>query len=215
MLSASLPVAVHPHVRGEMTIPLSGVNLSRFTPTCVGNTWPLPQNSPRPAWHRFPHVRGGIRSAALNWIVSQRAGSLPRAWGILECLMSIRELRFTPTCVGNTSIAPETDVPPPFTPRVGNTFSLPFIGFGSPPRAWGIPSQQRERLVHRFTPRAWGNTKIVCTWPCPVHPHVRGEYRSSVRCQSTPVHPTCVGIPLVLSVQPQRFTPTCVGNTVN
>ena len=73
-------MAVHPHVRGEYTIPgTSSVKMNgssprawgiqhpgkaarqpyRFIPTCVGNTWRSPcRRPPRPV---HPHVRGEYR----------------------------------------------------------------------------------------------------------------------------------------------------------
>ena len=95
------------------------------------------------------------------------------------------DLRFIPTCVGNTtSMVPETPIRP-VHPHVrgeyivGQKFKQCF--HGSSPRAWGILRRAVDgALQTRFIPTCVGNT-----WPGPccdpldsVHPHVRGEYLS-------------------------------------
>ena len=111
---------VHPHMRGEYfsrTQPFShhrgspphawGIlymyqwqrKLSRFTPTCVGNTR-SPGGAPALSTVH-PHMRGEY-SKAMTFNRSQ-SGSPPHAWGIpVEHGMAQGVLRFTPTCVGNT-----------------------------------------------------------------------------------------------------------------
>ncbi len=127
-------IAVHPHVRGDgLTLQEAGdvldgspprawgrsiasvasVEMSRFTPTCVGTVGFALRGSPRTAVH--PHVRGdgfwGNRPAALG------CGSPPRAWG--RCRADgVRDdlFRFTPTCVGTVlalaSLPPAATVHP-------------------------------------------------------------------------------------------------------
>ncbi len=91
---------------------------------------------------------------------------------------------------------------------------------GSPPRAWGIPLRRCltfRRL--RFTPTCVGNTVGVkgIAPLTSVHPHVRGEYSSSVTTSVPPLGspPRAWGIQSVpmRNSRLARFTPTCVGNT--
>ena len=73
----------------------------RFTPTCVGNT--VLTSLTRRALPVHPHVCGEYL-AMLESLPTWR-GSPPRVWGIQR--PTIRDsgtLRFTPTCVGNTSL---------------------------------------------------------------------------------------------------------------
>ncbi len=152
----------------------------RFTPTCVGNT---------PAWHKssqyptvHPHVRGEYEIVPRNaralvgsppraWGIRTTfgrfrlpIGSPPRAWGILftNCLNRGGN-RFTPTCVGNTCALQQSGRNRPVHPHVRGEYAIgkyyETVGFGSPPRAWGI----RRRCVavrsnFRFTPTCVGNT---------------------------------------------------------
>ena len=112
-----------------------------------------------------PHVRGEYTRAAR--IPNVLPGSPPRAWGILESPgVEDAELRFTPTCVGNT----------------GRGFYRGRPSSGSPPRAWGLRFRRRPRPASfRFTPTCVGNTygwNDGGNWTA-VHPHVRGEYAPS------------------------------------
>ena len=190
-----------PHAWGIPRQCRAGVRHLRFTPTCVGNTatyygW----HPPEPV---HPHMRGEYGCQFL--MVSTACGSPPHAWGILAdygCENPL--LRFTPTCVGNTSI---------------QKFLLSLF-IGSPPHAWGIPDAEMVQAdCDGFTPTCVGNTSGIsseCTW-VPVHPHMRGEYsilfNKSLDNTGSPPH--AWGIRLqVLDVRYQyRFTPTCVGNT--
>ena len=112
--------AVHPHVRGEYSRPearekasagssprawgiLHGIGpagmADRFIPTCVGNTSIRVVSTPAASVH--PHVRGEY--VALCAQQAARPGSSPRAWGIRFLLFfKLFDLRFIPTCVGNT-----------------------------------------------------------------------------------------------------------------
>ena len=178
-----------------MRRPKPGANY-RFTPTRVGNTSTTCGLTPGFSVH--PHTRGEY--AIHGMVTGCVFGSPPHAWGIPRRVRA-RPLPawFTPTRVGNTSIAalclagsigspphawgiPEVPVPrglqDRFTPtRVGNTnrpILWSFRTSGSPPHAWGI--RKTSRLLH------------ICN---PVHPHTRGEYARGAggrRIAST-VHP--------------------------
>jgi len=159
--SASATAAVHPHVRGEYVRDCRAVNpddgspprawgihpplmlppeAQRFTPTCVGNTrarivghWLTPVH---------PHVRGEYGQQGEDG--NAECGSPPRAWGIrCSCRSSVRRSRFTPTCVGNTPPAPPPIPAPAVHPHVRGEYGVIANrccpGYGSPPRAWGIP----------------------------------------------------------------------------
>ena len=133
-------VPVHPHMRGEYpwchraNAPCAGspphawgirnrgvlfVQLPRFTPTCVGNTFGRRATTRKASVH--PHMRGEYSTASASSIVL--GGSPPHAWGILDHRKTVCRLvgspphawgillrgqtnavprRFTPTCVGNT-----------------------------------------------------------------------------------------------------------------
>ena len=115
---------VHPHVRGEYAqlaiaqrsrygssprawgIPqvfTVARKARRFIPTCVGNT-----RSARTAaltWTVHPHVRGEYPVLPVG--IDTVDGSSPRAWGIrLSYIDAHIEIRFIPTCVGNTLAGP-------------------------------------------------------------------------------------------------------------
>ena len=72
----------------------------RFTPTDVGNTV-IPCNYSR-YWSVHPHWRGEYPLTTQD--IDIRIGSSPLTWGIqrLGCRI-MEQLRFTPTCVGNTA----------------------------------------------------------------------------------------------------------------
>ena len=111
---------VHPHVCGEHALSVQvmggwcgssprvwGTPLpmgiagrsGRFIPTCVGNTEQLQAVQKTIPVH--PHVCGEhhIKIPCLQ----ARNGSSPRVWGTLtKCPLAQAEIRFIPTCVGNT-----------------------------------------------------------------------------------------------------------------
>ena len=112
---------VHPHVRGEYRqmptlwsnkygssprawgIP-QGVRAAgqggRFIPTCVGNT--ESERIPLGITTVHPHVRGEYCTGRGRLLLI--FGSSPRAWGIRAIgNRPALQLRFIPTCVGNTS----------------------------------------------------------------------------------------------------------------
>src|SRR4030043_2248906 len=91
---------------------------------------------------------------------------------------------------------------------------------GSPPHAWGIRHRHgRGETAYRFTPTCVGNTITVpgTVGDQPVHPHMRGEYASSLiptqNNTGSPPHAWGILIAPTVIVALERFTPTCVGNT--
>ena len=129
-----------------------------------------------------PHVHGEhvINKVTPNTIL----GSSPRAWGTRpKCCNENKELRFIPTCMGNTQIAVGVGTKPAVHPHVHGehnrlTESIP-VFYGSSPRAWGTRSRRhRERCVTRFIPTCMGNTASTVSWSSvgSVHPHVHGEH---------------------------------------
>ncbi len=173
----------------------------RFTPTRVGNT-------------------ATIRVAVVNV-----AGSPPRAWGTRRMAAGrASHARFTPTRVGNTVAQalsqPCNTVHPHARGEHKGAVKDNTNPHGSPPRAWGTPpSAAATAAPVRFTPTRVGNTFFALTSPshAAVHPHARGEHWRSwaaiVQVNGSPprawgtraLGPGCD--------DPNRFTPTRVGNT--
>ncbi len=232
--------SVHPHVRGEGTVPAHGkaVTLGSpprawgrgarrrprrsgpgFTPTCVGKG--APATAPAPATAVHPHVRG--EGASSDNVAAPSQGSPPRAWGRGD--LDSRQHpagRFTPTCVGK---GPRRETLPagrevhPHVRGEGVTGSIPAPpSGGSPPRAWGRGLHgSRSGLPCRFTPTCVGKGchRSRATADPGVHPHVRGEGVSGVVFvpyrQGSP--PRAWGrVPRGGAERRRcRFTPTCVG----
>ena len=158
-----------------------GEAIIRFTPTCVGNTSTSRVDDCLVPVH--PHMRGEYQNDGKGFSII--SGSPPHAWGIHNVERRIPgNIRFTPTCVGNTyrrwrTLTPrngspphawgihtsigDDDVAPRFTPTcVGNTYCFAISSVrlsGSPPHAWGIRKVNED-----------GSITIT------VHPHMRGEY---------------------------------------
>ena len=135
-------------------------------------------------------------------------------------------LRFTPTCMGNTfgvmSKYRLIMVHPHMHGEYIIMIILNLLLNGSPPHAWGIPHVIIAEIRHlRFTPTCMGNTLVSAgsaNAPA-VHPHMHGEYRDCPchnRCpEGSPPH--AWGIPKFM-LHPRvlvRFTPTCMGNTLD
>ena len=221
MLMAVKSLGSPPRAWGIRAEPGGRIRGGRFTPTCVGNTRCCRlRTQPSPV---HPHVRGEYFQRQGD--VFMDGGSPPRAWGIpIINNRHVVILRFTPTCVGNTAHDLRTSHADTVHPHVRGEYYANGAGeetrFGSPPRAWGIHRQPRQRLHDvRFTPTCVGNTaEIICRVEFgAVHPHVRGEYRASfrIRCHLCGSPPRAWGIHGA-SRGPwgmPRFTPTCVGNT--
>ena len=193
----------------------------RFIPTCVGNTLALPLRLRRRTVH--PHVRGEYSQGAT--LMLRLRGSSPRAWGIRPHLVrEDAQMRFIPTCVGNTLLLMLLIRFLPVHPHVrGEYFTGVITGsrsLGSSPRAWGIHAEKKQQnSIGRFIPTCVGNTHTGRSGysPLSVHPHVRGEYRQVLvqTRQGYGSSPRAWGIPdvVILVGIRGRFIPTCVGNT--
>ena len=236
--------AVHPHVRGEyvafcpdgagvggssprawgIRLALAGEHeLSRFIPTCVGNTLITHLAHCRAPVH--PHVRGEYTPSRHR--SHAHDGSSPRAWGILlDDMGGDTKVRFIPTCVGNTCPMPLARPVTTVHPHVRGEYKWATENVygvtGSSPRAWGIPFRHTQRTGHaRFIPTCVGNTYLFnITDPTNlVHPHVRGEYTTSEMgmFKIGGSSPRAWGIPHNKEDKTMaiRFIPTCVGNTAS
>ena len=213
---------VHPHVRGDDLVSATATSQldgspprawgrrvlhgalarhQRFTPTCVGTTWPGPATRASRTVH--PHVRGddstwSVRRASL-------VGSPPRAWGRHEAEQSkAPRSRFTPTCVGTTL----------GFRRLSHSFSVhPHV------RGDDASTEARAPPYCGSPPRAWGRRGGIPTYnhPQTVHPHVRGDDWSLAQrfAFETGSPPRAWGrlTRLRLLRGEVRFTPTCVGTT--
>ncbi len=131
----------------------------RFIPTCVGNRRALrPTPAPRPV---HPHVRGE-QDIRIAWRCQNR-GSSPRAWGT-ACLsgIDIVDMRFIPTCLGNSTTRSVRPVCRAGHPHVRGAQILSWIcsnGIcGSSPRAWGTAAHLTQSGPYeRFIPTCVGN----------------------------------------------------------
>ncbi len=132
----------------------------RFTPTRVGTTDFTTPEAASAAVH--PHARGDDLRPQV--VTSGDTGSPPRAWGRPEARFDERDRsRFTPTRVGTTSPPPTSRPPNSVHPHARGDDASVFCGrvilSGSPPRAWGRPSQARRPPARpRFTPTRVGTT---------------------------------------------------------
>ena len=207
--------SVQPHVRGEHsssprwasccagsaprawgTRGGSGVRPGslRFSPTCVGNTAGAAATALPLAVQ--PHVRG--EHSRMRQRQSSRRGSAPRAWGTRRHSVQIHPaMRFSPTCVGNTSTRSRWRRAGSVQPHVrGEHYGWARTGWeraGSAPRAWGtLPIFGPAHGSPRFSPTCVGNTpwRPPMHFRTPVQPHVRGEHGASgPRCPRPPVQP--------------------------
>ena len=150
-----------------------------------------------------PHLRG--EHAFCCALHSVHDGSPPPAWGTpRRDVVAGGRVRFTPTCVGNTST------------RLKRTACL----CGSPPPAWGTQTCVCHSLCgFRFTPTCVGNTGESASGerPSSVHTHLRGEhpmsYVTDVSSFGSPPPAWGTQQPAHWHLSVLRFTPTCVGNT--
>jgi len=238
-----LPVEpVHPHVCGELSpIPPENGGMTgssprvwgtlsaltedeayqRFIPTCVGNS----DDDSLAVFHRpvHPHVCGELVRAVTFLEIS--TGSSPRVWGTrLKLEDPFFQVRFIPTCVGNSIpddfVLYSLAVHPHVCGELRKGCSIIVYFYGSSPRVWGTPpSCVRPTAITRFIPTCVGNSETIRQQMMlfSVHPHVCGELRifpdhrlldagSSPRVWGT-LH-RCRH-----SRDMCRFIPTCVGNS--
>ena len=154
-------------------------------------------------------------------------GSPPHAWGIHRFQARISACpRFTPTCMGNTIGAPAVMVGSSVHPHMHGEYAVGNLQrahlLGSPPHAWGIhPTTTLPANSLRFTPTCMGNTMglLGIMLLITVHPHMHGEYVYgyvcvSIRCGSPP-HAWGILLCETHCVCARRFTPTCMGNTLD
>ncbi len=131
--------------------------------------------------------------------------------------------RFTPTPVGNARVSRSRCQPPTVHPHACGECRCPISSAaklcGSPPRLWGMPSDQHAQLLLvRFTPTPVGNAgSPCCRATCrPVHPHACGECRlpDEHRRLYRGSPPRLWGMLMAGSGEAawKRFTPTPVGN---
>ena len=168
-----------PRVWGKLDQFRKLVGFPRFTPTCVGKTsgsYPLLQ-----VQVVHPHVCGenvNLENERLSF-----DGSPPRVWGKLELGNNYMEgHRFTPTCVGKTTLPISLGQHVAVHPHVCGENITTYLGadpfYGSPPRVWGKHQRfVKSHCVSRFTPTCVGKT-FAFLKPIPprvVHPHVCGE----------------------------------------
>jgi len=172
---------VHPHVHGELSnrrrrvIDLRGSSprawgtregyldlegVARFIPTCMGNSIFIhPTHRLLPV---HPHVHGELRTEVRATHVVP--GSSPRAWGThLRRLRGPAQVRFIPTCMGNSRASPSPGRSRTVHPHVhGELLSAAVaasFACGSSPRAWGTHvSTGNARSPPRFIPTCMGNS---------------------------------------------------------
>ena len=170
-----------------------------------------------------PHARGEhISMTVWPFTVS---GSSPHPWGTrLLRIAGVAPGRFIPTPVGNTIesfIGRHSQTVHPHTrgehePVAPGTS----VESGSSPHPWGTHAGDRRAVgERRFIPTPVGNTSagerpsVIEA----VHPHTRGEHRSTLRaslplCGSSP-HPWGTRRGRDSRIPQRRFIPTPVGNT--
>ncbi len=117
----------------------------RFTPTPVGNT----HRSAAHADHRAVHPHACGEYPIVDAIAPGGDGSPPRLWGIRRHDMSQSSpQRFTPTPVGNTTMATKIRRAVAVHPHACGEYPLlsfmPEAMRGSPPRLWGIRCRPRR-----------------------------------------------------------------------
>ena len=134
---------------------------SRFIPTHVGNTPPLP--SPASGTPVHPHACGEHNSGGM--LLDALRGSSPRMWGTPVLTGPVCQYRrFIPTHVGNTrrcQLLPGVKSVHPHACGEHNNLIVGFHRYsGSSPRMWGTPLCSRWPLpCRRFIPTHVGNTR--------------------------------------------------------
>ena len=133
----------------------------RFNFTCVGTT-PKPLQGPSKPWF----TPTCVKYIGLGEKSPVPIGSPPRAWGQPRPRAGHSyEDRFTPTCVGTTSITSPRKTLFPVHPHVRGDNAWERVNEkllnGSPPRAWGQQIRSQRLQGHRrFTPTCVGTTVL-------------------------------------------------------
>ena len=159
--------------------------MTRFIPTCVGNTIASAQINPLPSVH--PHMRGEHLKPCYKIFLI--LGSSPHAWGTPSISgPHVGDDRFIPTCVGNTTryawTRAEITVHPHMRGEHGARAPDAVGPDGSSPHAWGTRRLKVPFLdTDRFIPTCVGNTlsAAIAALTRSVHPHMRGEHSLSAR----------------------------------
>ena len=149
-----------PHAWGIPTLPIRNNSVTRFTPTCMGNT--LEIFSERTCSSVHPHMHGEYGHQGRVKLACR--GSPPHAWGIPDIVVGwVAFMRFTPTCMGNTLARLAALLLLVVHPHMHGEYAKDqneaWEADGSPPHAWGIlESLVCFIVVLRFTPTCMGNT---------------------------------------------------------
>ena len=187
----------------------------------MGNSQPGIQEAGLYAVH--PHVHGELTPT--NPSPDSLGGSSPRAWGTHHAGERCPdEVRFIPTCMGNSRTGSSWRLDTPVHPHVHG--ELPGerpgdrVAAGSSPRAWGTRSRGAiYPALRRFIPTCMGNSSgsTHSGAAVSVHPHVHGELNDLMaeRWGSDGSSPRAWGtLPeSVVEVERDRFIPTCMGNS--
>ncbi len=195
------------------------LHFARFTPTRVGTARCSVSAPALVAVHPHPRGDGPCRRGRKP----NPRGSPPPAWGRLAPEARVVGLdRFTPTRVGTAAVplcAARTRSVHPHPRGDGSRARQSLRAcYGSPPPAWGRPSDRRTPAhPARFTPTRVGTARVTrpAGLSTPVHPHPRGDGprdhgQEGKRRGSPPpawgrlARPGCVH-------HRHRFTPTRVG----
>src|SRR5699024_6356366 len=191
----------------------------RSTPTCVGLGPDAGRLYTMTTVH--PHVRGAWSHRVAN--SPHCCGPSPRAWGLAAAAFDPPgDGRSIPTCVGLGPTGPSGRPGGTVHPHVRGAWlcemSLQSQCDGPSPRAWGLAG---DAQVLGCRPRSIP-TCVGLGGPCrrrrrtkPVHPHVRGAWRTCDSNTTTSPGPSPRAWGLVLHVlleeAAQRSIPTCVG----
>ena len=149
-----------PRVWGTLQSYHSGHKDGRFIPTCVGTTSSFGASTTAATVH--PHVCG--EHASVHHFYFCFCGSSPRVWGTqLLTTQQAADLRFIPTCVGNTFKLNVVICRCTVHPHVcgEHSFAPPQMldCSGSSPRVWGTPlTLSSLSVTERFIPTCVGNT---------------------------------------------------------
>jgi len=192
-----------PHAWGKPGTKDFTTSSNRYTPTCVGKT---------------------STSQASGW---NSAGTPPHAWGKLLCSAAGLPMpRYTPTCVGKTHLTAHCNPPETVHPHMRGENGLGALRVarfvGTPPHAWGKRFMKGlEMKPLRYTPTCVGKThyQFLHCRRRQVHPHMRGENFVFSGCgrafPGTPPHAWGKLRSKRISVRYLRYTPTCVGKTID